>query len=200
MAIDFTKYRGITVERRKRLTHWLIPAVLDRYGLSRIVAEEYIEQLCIHFSQVEIVGAMLGLSPGQRHNHDNSKLDTLEFPIFAQNTGDDRRYEALSHHYRFNAHHWQNRVVVIGRDEIKVLPMTRNAVLEMVCDWMAVSKVKTDSYRIDDWLAENLPAMFLHPDSVIMLKTILGLVDVAYTKIIDSFYEEARGQYDPLAR
>lgn len=59
--------------------------------------------------------------------------------------------------------------------------MPETYVREMVADWMGASRLYTGDWNISDWLAENLPRMKLHPNTLGKVVSILylqGLIEI----------------------
>ena len=87
--------------------------------------------------------------------HDNSKLTEKEFDPYCQwffnddNPKDKTKFnEAWNHHQKANPHHWQYWIMWKSGGSI-ALDMPLVYVLEMLCDWAAMSR-KFDN-NIIDW-------------------------------------------------
>lgn len=66
---------------------------------------------------------------------------------------------AWNHHQKSNPHHWQYWIMWEPKGSV-VLEMPLEYVLEMLCDWTAMS-VKF-SNKLSDWYKDNESKMFLH--------------------------------------
>jgi len=72
-------------------------------------------------------------------------------------------YAWLRHQNR-NDHHWQWWVCITSAGQHVAIPMSRAAVIEMVCDWYGagVAQGKPD---VKGWYEENKDDMMLHPET-----------------------------------
>jgi len=79
-------------------------------------------------------------------------------------TGDARFDFAWLLHQKRNDHHWQWWILPEDEGGIKVLPMSREARLEMLCDWIGAGLAQgTPGTRA--WYLKNKDKMLLHPET-----------------------------------
>ena len=145
-----------------------------------------------HFMQA---GRYLGVSWRQIITHDLSKFSPVEFINYSRWCYGIRSIDgwakAWLHHLHHNKHHPEYWVLSWRGDQdfynglgksltefVTVLPMPEQYVREMVADFMAASKMFTDSYDIAVWLNKHGPAMNLHDDTVTLLHCIM--IDAGY--------------------
>jgi hypothetical protein len=77
-------------------------------------------------------------------------------------------------HQAKNDHHWQWHVFPDDGpaaktdtkliNPIKVLPMSRKAIIEMICDWKGAGKAQGSS-GVVDWYEKNKDKLILHPET-----------------------------------
>ena len=99
-------------------------------------------------------------------NHDMSKYSEEEFnsylarffPVNGSDPNSDKVKKdfkiAWFHHVHYNPHHPNHWALVDSRDEIYVINMPDIYIIEMLCDWMAMSKYY-NSRTIDYWNSES---------------------------------------------
>jgi len=77
-------------------------------------------------------------------------------------------------HQKRNRHHWQWWILPKDDGGVKVLPMPKYEILEMICDWRgaAMAQGKTRDSTIK-WFKANRPKMTLHPETDKILNEIL---------------------------
>ncbi len=115
--------------------------------------------------------------------HDNSKFSTEEFGKYRQfffpNEGDEKSKTSFAfgwnHHQKSNPHHWQYWVMYKGGDHVEALKMPFEYIIEMVCDWMAMS-IKFNT-SLADWFYDNLDQMLFHEDTFRMLEPMVISAD-----------------------
>ena len=99
--------------------------------------------------------------------HDLSKYSDAEFtayrkkffPKSPEEVFEDFEFEkAVAHHYNSNPHHWQ--WWVIPKVENVCIPIPTIYIIEMLCDWTAMSFQKGGS--VVEWFESELPKMLLH--------------------------------------
>ena len=87
--------------------------------------------------------------------HDLSKFSWIEFRAYADNFfGDKKRTDfdyAWLHHQHKNKHHWNYWVV--DQKKKTALPMPDKYLVEMFCDWKAMSRQFDND--IDGWFEKN---------------------------------------------
>lgn len=128
--------------------------------------------------------------------HDESKRLFKEFDGYRQrfypddeDRGDAHAWErseaafqmARNHHQKANDHHWEYWCLISDKGVLVPLPMTRFALIEMLCDWTAMS-VKFNNVP-SEWFLENKHNMLLHPDTERDIMTYLDKFDRAYNKL-----------------
>jgi len=66
-------------------------------------------------------------------------------------------------HHRKNDHHWQYWTYIKNK-EIKTLPMSKNAIIEMMCDWYGASMAfgRGGWETIPNWYKENKHLLIFH--------------------------------------
>lgn len=118
--------------------------------------------------------------------HDKSKFLNDEFPGYCAKffpepgkEPDEKEFlMAWNHHQKTNPHHWEFWLMWYKK-ETTALPMPLPFLIEMLCDWTAMShKFKN---KPSDWFAKNEKDMFLHE------KTRTGLKH--WIKVFDKVYE-----------
>lgn len=97
------------------------------------------------------------------NNHDSSKFSEAEFepyrakfyPYYDDQNRDNVEEEfdkAWEHHYTHNRHHPEFWVLKMGGKE-EIIPMSDDAFIEMICDWVAMSmNFKESTY---EWWMNN---------------------------------------------
>ena len=81
-------------------------------------------------------------------------------------------------HQKRNDHHWQWWVMPEDVCGVKILPMERDAVVEMLCDWCGASKAQGHGGWESDsgvfaWYVKNGHKMQLHPQTRIEIEALL---------------------------
>lgn len=117
--------------------------------------------------------------------HDMSKLLPSEFIPYARffygkkaverrdetgyykptDTGDKDFDFAWFLHQKRNRHHWQWWILPEDNGGVKVLPMPKKYLKEMVCDWKGAGKAQKSKSTCRKWYIANKDKMTLHPDS-----------------------------------
>lgn len=107
--------------------------------------------------------------------HDMSKFGCHELKHYDRHffgdKGDEEGFaRAWLHHQNSNDHHWEYWLPRTEHTDGSYvsdgcLRMPDVCVDEMVCDWLAASKLYTGSWNMDAWLEGNLGKIRLHPDS-----------------------------------
>lgn len=188
--------REVTVEQMTEQYQQIFKVNLAEYlatGVEMKWLEDYWVSLQRHIECVRLAGTRLGVPFTQLLLHDISKLKPEEFPFYARNfygdKGDPAGYtQAWLHHQNHNPHHWEywilRGIIDPEDDEAHIidkrsgcLPMPNNYVREMVADWMGASKAYTDSWSIRRWYRSHKDRILLHPNSRLVLETVLKEVD-----------------------
>jgi hypothetical protein len=103
-------------------------------------------------------------------NHDLSKYSTEEFDAYRKNffpyeneVSDESAFsDAVLHHYNHNPHHWEYWVIP-RNPENELIPIPMRFLVEMLCDWTAMSFQKGGS--VISWFEENQEEMVLHSET-----------------------------------
>ena len=111
--------------------------------------------------------------------HDLSKLRWDEIKFYSRKYAGDDDYNgdfkmARMRHQKRNRHHW--RYWVIDENQKKAVEMPLPYLLEMVCDWRAMSR--TWKYPADRFYRKNHMKMILHPKTRRNLEKILNEQEV----------------------
>lgn len=69
---------------------------------------------------------------------------------------------AWLHHQHANPHHWQHWVLREDSGALKVLPMPRRFILEMVADWAGAGRAITGQWEVAKWYYQNRHLIQLH--------------------------------------
>lgn len=114
--------------------------------------------------------------------HDMSKFSLAEFSAYTHNffSSSIERAEkrqdikkafsyAWLHHQHKNKHHWNHWVVNQYKKE--AVPMPEKYILEMVCDWRAMSRIFGDTAQ--EFFKHNYTKMILHPETRMRIEQIL---------------------------
>jgi hypothetical protein len=99
--------------------------------------------------------------------HDLSKYSKEEFEAYRKEffpidgeTSDKKEFSmAWNHHQKSNPHHWQYWVLP-KKIENEAIPIPMCYVVEMLCDWTAMSFQKGGS--VTEWFESELPKMIIH--------------------------------------
>lgn len=97
-----------------------------------------------------------GQSNEVRSNYFHNPENTSEVAI--------RFNAAWNHHQKKNDHHWQWWVITLDMGKTFILPMSGNARLEMLADWIGAGKVQ-GSKPVQEWYTANKEKIQLHPDT-----------------------------------
>lgn len=85
-------------------------------------------------------------------------------------------------HQNRNPHHWQNHVLVRDDGNQKVLEMSEKDRLEMISDWIGMSRTlgqakdKTPLEATADWYLSKRDSMHLHRDTKVLVEIDLGVL------------------------
>ncbi|MCP4373369.1 MAG: hypothetical protein GY797_35505 [Deltaproteobacteria bacterium] len=116
--------------------------------------------------------------------HDMSKFSLAEFPAYANNFFSSLAEQAETkgeikkafsyawlHHQHHNRHHWNYWVVTQHKKE--ALPMPEKYILEMVCDWRAMSHKFGDTAQ--EFFEHHHHRMVLNPETLTRIEQILDV-------------------------
>jgi hypothetical protein len=114
--------------------------------------------------------------------HDMSKFSRAEFPAYAKNffsslneqaktKGDIQKVFSYAwlHHQHHNKHHWNYWVV--NQYTKEAVPIPEKYILEMICDWRAMSRKFGDTAQ--EFFEKNYYRMVLHPETFTRIEQIL---------------------------
>lgn len=110
--------------------------------------------------------------------HDLSKYSKEEFEAYRkkffpnshEETFKEFEFEqAVAHHYNNNPHHWQ--WWVIPKAENVCIPMPTIYIVEMLCDWTAMSFQKGGS--VIEWFESELHKMLLHEETKETIRSLI---------------------------
>lgn len=120
--------------------------------------------------------------------HDQSKYDSCEFggyrQFFYPENGNEKNIitfnHAWNHHQKTNDHHWEYWLL-IGSSKIEALKMDLPSIIEMLCDWTAMSvKFKNIPSK---WFDANKEKMVLHQDTIQTILYWLPIFDNVYNQM-----------------
>jgi len=122
--------------------------------------------------------------------HDASKYSEEEFQNYRQffypETGEvvsKKDFDiGWNHHQKRNPHHWQYWVMYKSDGSSKALEMPYEYILEMVCDWIAMS-VKFKNLP-SEWFNDNIKKMLLHKKTLFVLEQLIPYADETYRSIV----------------
>jgi hypothetical protein len=79
-------------------------------------------------------------------------------------------------HQKRNQHHWQYWILPQEEGKIKVLPMPKKVILEMMCDWVGASKANNRGgwEGVKIWYGANKNKMVFHPYSQLIIEELLN--------------------------
>lgn len=88
-------------------------------------------------------------------------------------TGDDAFDFAWLQHQKLNDHHWQWWILPEDNGGVKILPMSKVAGQEMMCDWIGASKAqgRGGMSSVAEWYEENKHKMQLHRNTSIWIES-----------------------------
>lgn len=119
-------------------------------------------------------------------NHDKSKFFDVEFEgyrsyFYPTNEDKDNEFAinnfevAWNHHQKNNPHHWNYWVLVNGIHDIHGIPMPVHYVVEMLCDWSAMSIKFKD--KPSEYYLENRDNMLLHEETIKNIESLIFIFD-----------------------
>lgn len=136
--------------------------------LLRKICEDYMD--CKNYDNYD---ALLKRVQYNIINHDKSKYSDEEFLAYRKNfyPVDDREKEenkkdfekAWKHHYENNTHHWEywKKKDAKTNKDTDYNKMSLIAMLEMICDWMAMSSKFNNT--VIEWYSKEKDNIKLHP-------------------------------------
>lgn len=120
------------------------------------------------------------------HDHDASKTSPEEYEAYDRYFyGKNRSYEvcqdfnyAWLHHIHNNPHHWQYWILQQDdpREGMIVLDMPYNYILEMICDWWALSWKRGNLNEIFAWYDDHKDYVKLSTHTRRVVEDILGKI------------------------
>jgi hypothetical protein len=127
-------------------------------------------------------------------DHDKSKYSKEEFEGYRRNfygeVGEKDQVlfdQAWNHHQKLNPHHWEFWVMYKPEGSVP-LQMRKKYVIEMLCDWGAMSYKFVNLPSI--WYHENRDKMLLHP----FTRSIVEMNLTALDKVVkDLIFQSGRG-------
>ena len=140
----------------------------------------------LNSSQIKLISSLI-------EQHDDSKYRTHEFEAYRQNffplqneCKDKMAFKyAWNHHQKANPHHWQywimNKPQPGNKSYCVVLPMGKPYLIEMLCDWAAMS-VKFGDLPSEFYAAKK-DEMLLHQDTRNLVEKLLHFFDTAVQRI-----------------
>lgn len=127
--------------------------------------------------------------------HDESKYSSLEFNGYKAHfypedyEKEHKEYNkikfdvAWNAHQKTNPHHWQYWILIEGDNDFKILPMHYEYVIEMLCDWSAMSLKFKDIPS--DFYAKNKGRMILHKETRKIIEHDILIFDQIVRNILD---------------
>jgi len=103
-------------------------------------------------------------------------------------TGDEKFDFAWLLHQKRNDHHWQWWILPKDEGGFKVMPMKKNAIKEMICDWIGAGKAIKGSGGINEtirWYRKNKDHMILHAETKRMINLFFAKWSGLYQEVID---------------
>lgn len=123
--------------------------------------------------------SMNGSGPYDKYLYCKDKLDQESI----------NKYELAWHnHIHQNPHHWQYWVLINDEDGIKALPMTRNYILELLCDWMSFyitpiepyGTFKLNAHELQKYWKDHESTVILHPSTRSSIKYMINKLVKTY--------------------
>ena len=95
------------------------------------------------------------LTPGEKSVYDILTKEQVE-----------RNFDAawLRHQHR-NPHHWQYWMLKEDSGAMKTIPIPRQYLVEMLCDWIGAGKAITGKNNLRDWFDSNKHKIIMNADS-----------------------------------
>lgn len=120
--------------------------------------------------------------------HDLSKFGLTEFSAYANyfyNPDGSKRIGskhsdistpfnlAWLHHQNKNDHHWQWWILQADDGLCQCMPMSKNATMEMLCDWIGAGKAQGFSDNLIPWYLKNAKRIEMHRETRIAVHKFL---------------------------
>jgi hypothetical protein len=102
--------------------------------------------------------------------------EELRGTVIAYSASIDRRFLlAWLKHQKRGDHHWQYWILPMDNGNEKLIPMSKKARLEMVCDWYGASIAQGHGkwIAVNNWYDENKDHIKLHPKTKKWVETFL---------------------------
>ena len=115
--------------------------------------------------------------PYANHDFDKEKDETGYYK--PTDTGDAAFDFAWLLHQKRNDHHWQWWILSEDDGGEKIIAMSSDAKLEMICDWCGASKAQGNGgwKGVRQWYKKNKGKMRLHPDTVYWVEWQMKAID-----------------------
>ena len=84
-------------------------------------------------------------------------------------------------HQKRNDHHWQWWILPEDDGGTKILPMSRDARLELIADWIGAGMAISGRKDPWPWYQENKDKMQLHPDTREAIETVLDTLHLLHS-------------------
>lgn len=116
--------------------------------------------------------------------HDESKYSKEEFEpyrnFFYPCKDEEKNQQAFdmawNHHQKMNPHHWQYWIFLDDDTASEnILPMDEKYILELLCDWSAMSYKFNNSVKA--WYNDNKDTMRLHEDTRNKIEELIDIFD-----------------------
>ena len=119
-------------------------------------------------------------------NHDRSKYDPEEYEAYDNYFyGRSRSYSVVRdfnrawlHHIHKNPHHWQHWVLIHDEPEEAdtAIDMSREYIIEMICDWWSFSWNTGNLYEIFDWYEKHKDYIFVSDETNQYMQYLLNAI------------------------
>ena len=154
MNTEYSKYIIKHVENVKKAYNWLIE--------KEIVSNQLFTQMNLH-----------DISKWGREEFD--AYDNYFYGKKTEKVKTEFNYAWL-HHIHNNPHHWQHWVLVNDEDGTHALEMSKEYVIEMICDWWSFSHKTGNLYEIFDWYESHKKNMILHENTKKLVEDLLDRI------------------------
>lgn len=146
----------------------------------------YLKYVIRHKWFVYVAGRNLSVSWWRLIKHDWHKFLPSEWLPYARTfyapDGTGQYKESGEFAYAWNLHqkradhHWQHWMVTWDRGTLECLPMSKQAILEMVADWYGAGRAITGKWEADQWYHKNKEKIQLHSDTRRLVEAMLEWV------------------------
>ena len=135
----------------------------------KLVWEKYKETITLDVDTISMLSYLI-------KNHDDSKYSSLEFDAYRikffpkKNEEQSKKHFqfAWNHHQKSNPHHWQHWIMWKPEGSI-ALEMNYYYILEMICDWTAMS-LKFNQKSVSEWYEKEKDNMLLGTRTRVMIE------------------------------